>query len=291
MFRQKIGILLLICFFLLFIKQGIATEADSVQRDGPFVMAGQVSGGLFGQSIGFLVVGVSLLYVESLIFGETYLSEIHLFSSPGFVYGGMVGAMLGSAGTVHLIGETFGSGGGSFKETLKWSPLTPIGATIGYQRSKGRFVETNSSQRDGPFVMVGQVGGGLLALGTGALWGLGIGGAVSSIFLGDRETFAPAEFYGAVIGGIFGCAVGVYAIGELYGSGGGSFKETLKWSILTPIGATIGYQRSKRKQPPSVSLANDKFTLHLPTMGIQSSRLPNHHPQTDYMVRLVNVGF
>ena len=291
MFRRKLAILLLVWFSLLFIKQGVAAEIDSSQRDGPFVMIGQVSGGLFGQSIGLLVVGVSLLYFESLIFGETYLSEIHLFASPGFVYGGMVGAMFGSAGTVHLIGETVGSGGGSFKETLKWSPLTPIGATIGYQRSKGRFVETDSSQRDGPFVMAGQVGGGLLALGTGAFWGLGIGGAVSSTFLEDRETFGPAEFYGAVIGGIFGCAIGVYAIGELYGSGGGSFKETLKWSPLTPIGATIGYQRSKRKQPPSVSLANDKFTLHLPTMSIQSSQLPYHRPQTDYMVRLVNVRF
>ena len=291
MVRQKIGILLLICFFLFFIKQGIVAETDSSQRDGPFVMIGQVSGGLVGQSIGFLVVGISLLYVESLIFGETYLSEIHLFGSPGFMYGGMVGAMLGSAGTVHLIGETFGSGGGSFKETLKWSPLSPIGATIGYQRSKGRFTEADSSQRDGPFVMVGQVGGGLLGLGTGALWGLGIGGTVNSIFLEDRETFSLAAFCGAVIGGLFGGASGVYAIGELYGSGGGSFKETLKWSPLTPIGATIGYQRSKRKQPPSVSLANDKFTLHLPTMGIQSSQLPNHRPQTDYMVRLVNVGF
>ncbi len=291
MVRQKIGILLLICFFLLFIKQGIAAETDSSQRDGPFVMIGQVSGGLFGQSIGLLVVGVSLLYFESLIFGETYLSEIHLFSSPGFVYGGMVGAMFGSAGTAYLIGETFGSGGGSFKETLKWSPLIPIGATIGYQRSKGRFVETDSSQWDKPFVMVGQVSGGLLALGTGAFWGLGIGGAISSIFLEDGGTFRSAEFYGAVIGGIFGCAVGVYAIGELYGSGGGSFKETLKWSPLTPIGATIGYQRSKRKQPPSVSLANGQFTLHLPTMRIQSSQLPYHQPQTDYMVRLVNVRF
>ena len=181
MVRQKIGILLLICFFLLFINPGLFAETDSSQRDGPFVMVGQVSGGLFGQSIGFLVVGVSLLYVESLIFGETYLSEIHLFS-PGVIYGGMVGAMFGSAGTVHLIGETFGSGGGSFKETLKWSPLTPIGATI-------------------------------------------------------------------------------------------------------------GYQRSKRKQPPSISLANGKFTLHLPTMRIQSSQLPYHHPQTDYRVRLVNVRF
>ena len=180
MFRQKIGLLLLICFFLLFIKQGLFAETDSVQRDGPSVMVGQVSGGVFGQSIGFLVIGVSLLYVESLIFGETYLSEIHL--SPGFIYGGLVGAMFGSAGTVHLIGETFGSGGGSFKETLKWSPLTPIGAII-------------------------------------------------------------------------------------------------------------GYQRSKRKQPPSISLANGKFTLHLPTISIQSSQLLYHRPQRDYMVRLVNVRF
>jgi len=286
MFRRRIGILLLICLFLLFIKQGIAAEADSNQRDGPFVMIGQVTGGLFGQSIGLLVVGVPVLYAESLIFGG--YSDF----SPGFIYGGLVGAMFGSAGTVYLIGETFGSGGGSFKETLKWAPLTPIGATIGYQRSKGRFVETDSSQRDGPFVIVGQVGGGLLVLGTGALWGLGIGGAVSSIFLEDRETFAlAAEFYGAVIGGIFGCAVGVYGIGEIFGGGGGSFKETLKWAPLTPIGATIGYQRSKRKQPPSVSLANGQFSLHLPTMSIQSSQLPNHHPQTDYMVRLINARF
>ena len=156
-----------------------------------FVMIGQVGSGVIGQSIGLLVVGVSLLYVENVIFGEIYLSEIHL--SPGFIYGGLVGAMFGSAGTVHLIGETFGSGGGSFKETLKWSPLTPIGATIGYQRSKGQFVETDSSQRDGPFVMAGQVGGGLLALGTGAFWGLGIGGAVSSTFLEDRETFGSGR--------------------------------------------------------------------------------------------------
>ena len=182
MFHRRIGILLLICFFLLFIKQGIAAEADSSQKDGAFVITGQVTSGMLGQSIGLLVVGVSLLYFESLIFGETYLSEIHLFASPGFMYGGMVGAMFGSAGTVHLIGETFGSGGGSFKETLKWAPLTPIGATI-------------------------------------------------------------------------------------------------------------GYQRSKRKQPPSISLANGNFTLHLPAMSIQSSQLPNHRPQTDYMVRLVNVRF
>ena len=61
--------------------------------------------------------------------------------------------------------------------------------------------------------------------------------------------------------------------------------------VIDPIGATIGYQRSKRKKSPSVSLANGQFTLHLPTMSIQSSRLPYHHPQTDYMVRLVNVRF
>ena len=40
MFRRKIGILLLICLFLVFIKQGIAAETDSSQRDGVFVIAG-----------------------------------------------------------------------------------------------------------------------------------------------------------------------------------------------------------------------------------------------------------
>ena len=175
MFRQKIGILLLICLFLLFIEQGIAAETDSSQRDGVFVIAGQVTGGLLAQSIGILVCGIPLAYVEFLFLGHSHFS-------PAFILGGMAG-------------------------------------------------------------------------------------------------------------GIFGCASGVYAVGEIFGSGGGSFKATLKWSILTSIGATIGYQRSKRKQPPSVSLANGKFTLHLPTMSIQSSQLPNHHPQTDYMVRLVNVRF
>ncbi len=175
MVRQKIGILLLICLFLLFIKQGIAAETDSSQRDRAFVIAGQVTGGFLAQCIGGIVCGISLFYAESLLIGPSHFSS-------GLILGGMAG-------------------------------------------------------------------------------------------------------------GIFGCASGVYAVGEIFGSGGGSFKSTLKWSILSPIGATIGYQRSKRKQPPSVSLANDKFTLHLPTMRIQSSQLPNHHPQTDYMVRLVNVGF
>ena len=285
MVRQKIGILLLICFFLFFIKQGIVAETDSNQRDGAFVIAGQMTGGFLGHLTGG-VIGVLCAWS---IFN--FIRPGPGWEYPAGAFGLMPGAIFGGAGSVYAIGEIFGSGGGSFKAALKWSILSPIGATIGYQRSKGRFVETDSSQRDGPFVMVGQVGGGLLGLCAGTLWGLGIGGAVSSIFLEDRETFTPTEFCGAVIGGIFGCAVGVYAIGELYGSGGGSFKETLKWSPLTPIGATIGYQRSKRKQPPSVSLANDKFTLRLPTMSIQSSRLPNHRPQTDYMVRLVNVGF
>ena len=175
MVRQRIGILLLICFFLLFIKQGIAAETYPSQKDGVFVIAGQATGGFLGTGIGFLVGGIPLVYVDLLFLGGSD-------GSPAFILGGLVG-------------------------------------------------------------------------------------------------------------GIYGCAGGVYAVGEIFGSGGGSFKQTLKWSLLTPIGATIGYQRSKREQPPSVSLANGKFTLHLPTMSIQSSELPNHHPQTDYMVRLVNVRF
>ena len=175
MFHRRIGILLLICFFLLFIKQGVAAETDSSQRDGAFVIAGQATGGFLGTGIGFLVGGIPLVYVDFL-------------------------------------------------------------------------------------------------------------------FLGGSDA-SPALILGGLVGGIYGCAGGVYAVGEIFGSGGGSFKETLKWSILTPIGATIGYQRSKQKKPPSVSLANGKFTLHLPTMRIQSSQLPNHQPQTDYMVRLVNVRF
>ena len=175
MVRQKIGILLLICFFFLFIEQRIAAEADSSQRDGAFVIAGQATGGFLGTGIGFLVGGIPLVYVDLLFLGGSNAS--------------------------------------------------------------------------------------------------------------------PALILGGLVGGIYGCAGGVYAVGEIFGSGGGSFKETLKWSLLTPIGATIGYQRSKRKQLPSISLANGQFTLHLPTMGIQSSQLPNHRPQTDYMVRLINVRF
>ena len=57
MVRQKIGILLLICLFLVFIKQEIAAETDSIQRDGAFVIAGQVTGGFLGTGIGFLLVG------------------------------------------------------------------------------------------------------------------------------------------------------------------------------------------------------------------------------------------
>ncbi len=155
----------------------------------------------------------------------------------------------------------------------------------------GIFAETDSSQRDGQFVIAGQVVGGFLGTGTGALIGMAL--TLPCFMMLDEPEGAAYPFFmfGGGAGGIFGCAGGVYAVGEIFGSGGGSFKTTLKWSILTSIGATIGYQRSKRKQPPSISLANDKFTLHLPTMSIQSSRLPNHRPQTDYMVRLVNVGF
>lgn len=180
MFSRKAGILLLICFFSLFIKQGLVAETDLSQRDGTFVITGQVGGGLFGQSVSGLACAVSLLYAESLLFGETHSSEIHL--SPGFIYGGIVGAMLGSAGAVYLIGETFGSGGGSFKETLKWS-------------------------------------------------------------------------------------------------------------FSTPIGATIGYQQSKPEEPPSISLSNRKLKLHPPMITIQSSQLPYHYLEMDYLVRLVNASF
>ena len=45
MFRRKARILLLICLFLLFIEQGIAAETYPSQRDGVFVIAGQVTGG------------------------------------------------------------------------------------------------------------------------------------------------------------------------------------------------------------------------------------------------------
>ncbi len=155
---------------------------------------------------------------------------------------------------------------------------------------QGIAAETDSSQRDGAFVIAGQVTGGFIGTGIGALIGIALT-LPCFMMLDEPEGADPLFMFGGMAGGIFGCAGGVYAVGEIFGSGGGSFKATLKWSILSSIGATIGYQRSKRKQPPSISLANDKFTLHLPTMSIQSSQLPNHRPQTDYMVRLVNVGF
>ena len=274
MFSRKAGILLLICFFSLFIKQKLVAETDLSQR-----------GGLLGYTIGGLACVVPLLHAEKVLFDD----EIHF--SPGFIYGLTVGTMVGGAGTVYLIGETFGSGGGSFKETLKWSPLTPIGATIGYQRSKGQFAETGLRKRDGLLVMVSQAHVGTLGLGTGAIWGFGIGGTVSSIFHEDGKEFPPAQFFGAALGGIFISAVSVYAVGELYGSGGGSFKETLKWSFSTPIGATIGYQQSKPEEPPSISLSNRKLKLHPPMITIQSSQLPYHHLEMDYLVRLVNASF
>ena len=156
---------------------------------------------------------------------------------------------------------------------------------------QGIAAETYPSQRDGAFVIAGQVGGGLLAQGTGGLIGMALTLPVLMMLDEPEGAAFPLFFFGMGTGSIFGCAGGVYAVGEIFGSGGGSFKETLKWSLLTPIGATIGYQRSKRKQPPSISLANGNFTLHLPTMSIQSSQLPYHRPQTDYMVRLVNARF
>jgi hypothetical protein len=156
---------------------------------------------------------------------------------------------------------------------------------------QGIAAETDSSQRDGPFVIAGQMVVGFIGTGTGGLIGVAL--TLPCLMMLDEPEGAvyPFFMFGGMGGGIFGCAGSVYAIGEIFGSGGGSFKATLKWSILTSIGATIGYQRSKRQKPPSVSLADGKFTLHLPTMSIQSSQLPYHHPQTDYMVRLVNVGF
>ena len=157
---------------------------------------------------------------------------------------------------------------------------------------QGIAAETYPSQRDGTFVIAGQVGGGMIAQGTGGLIGMALTLPVLMMLDEPEGAAWPLLWFGMGAGSIFGCAGGVYAVGEIFGSGGGSFKETLKWSLLTPIGATIGYQqRSKRKQPPSVSLANGKFTLHLPTVSIQSSRLPYHQPQTDYMVRLVNARF
>ena len=156
---------------------------------------------------------------------------------------------------------------------------------------QGIAAETYPSQRDGAFVIAGQVGGGMIAQGTGGLIGMALTLPVLMMLDEPEGAAFPLLWFGGMTGGIFGCAGGVYAIGEIFGSGGGSFKETLKWSILSSIGATIGYQRSKRKQPPSISLANGQFTLHLPTMRIQSSQLPTHRPQTDYMVRLINVRF
>ena len=156
---------------------------------------------------------------------------------------------------------------------------------------QGIAAEADSSQRDGNFVIAGQITGGFLAQGIGSSIGLLL---VFPFILMIDEPDGGIDslwWFGTGAGGIFGGAGGVYAVGEIFGSGGGSFKETLKWSLLTPIGATIGYQRSKRKQPPSISLANDKFRLHLPTISIQSSRLPYHQPQTDYRVQLVNVRF
>ena len=150
--------------------------------------------------------------------------------------------------------------------------------------------ETDSSQRDGAFVIAGQVGSGLLGQATGGVIGYLFAASIFILLDTGPDWEYPAALLGVMPGGIFGCAGGVYAVGEIFGSGGGSFKQTLKWSLLTAIGATIGYQRSKRKQP-SISLANGKFTLHLPTVSIQSSQLPNHRPQTDYMVRLVNARF
>lgn len=156
---------------------------------------------------------------------------------------------------------------------------------------QGIAAETDSNPRDGAFVIAGQMTGGFLGHFTGGFIGFLCVWSIFNLIKPQPGWEYPAGVFGLMPGAIFGGAGSVYAIGEIFGSGGGSFRTTLKWSLLTPIGATIGYQRSKRKEPPSVSLADGKFTLHLPTMSIQSSRLPYHRPQTDYMVRLVNVGF
>ena len=130
MVRQKIGILLLICFFLFFIKQGIAAEIDSNQRDGAFVIAGQMTGGFLGYYTGGIIGFLGAWSIFNLIKPQPG------WEYPAAYFGGLPGAIFGGAGSVYAIGEIFGSGGGSFKATLKWSILTPIGATIGYQRSK-----------------------------------------------------------------------------------------------------------------------------------------------------------
>ena len=111
MFRQKIGILLLICLFLLFIEQGIAAETDPSQRDGAFVIAGQVTGGFLAQST-IVLIGLLLAIELDKATGKGLLY-------PAGFLGGMVGATFGCAGGVYAVGEIFGSGGGSFKETLK----------------------------------------------------------------------------------------------------------------------------------------------------------------------------
>ncbi len=67
--------LVLICCFSLFIKQGLFAETDLSQRDGPFVIAGQVGAGFVGESAGFLACIVSLLYAENLLFGDEFYSS------------------------------------------------------------------------------------------------------------------------------------------------------------------------------------------------------------------------
>ena len=123
MFRRKLAILMLIWFFLLFMKQGIAAETYPSQRDGAFVIAGQVTGGFLAQGTGGMIGLLLAIRLEK-------AAEKGLLFPAGFL-GGMAGALFGCAGGVYAVGEIFGSGGGSFKKTLKWSLLTPIGATVG----------------------------------------------------------------------------------------------------------------------------------------------------------------
>lgn len=62
-------------------------------------------------------------------------------------------------------------------------------------------------------------------------------------------------------------------------------------SLVSPIGAMIGYHSSKEKKQAAIDIEGEGVQLDMSHLRMQTNQLSNRRPQTGYTLRLVSIRF
>ncbi|MBM3237044.1 hypothetical protein FJZ31_12200 [Candidatus Poribacteria bacterium] len=132
-------------------------------------------------------------------------------------------------------------------------------------------------------------------VGIGTFWGFMGGtfiGSSSGVYLYGRLSGETGSYWATLIGSALGTSGVVLAATSF--SGGLSVVAFIAHLVLPAAGATIGFNMTKgkeQKDSAAISLEGGDISFAFTSLQMQVRQIPNHRPETEYALRLVDVKF